>query len=297
MAQIYKKKLVPLRIYQEKITFAKQKQDYYMKYLKIFIWIITIPIVSAILFNEIIIEYYSYAKEIKPKLSIKPSLDTLTIIIIGDSWAAYHSNYNPHLKKMLETLVGTNVQVLSNGYVGAKTKTVYLCMHDSISQWGTKCLLDRSPDYCIISTGINDAVAKIGIRNYCYHYNLIIKHLLSANIKPIVLDMPDVDYKKIFKQETLIANIRHFISSVITNAPIWDFGEYRRSLQETLHQYIKRGEIIYIPSSNWNEKGFSDSRGIYLDDHIHLNKKGYQILDSCIVSHIYNDMHSTPDFQ
>ena len=114
--------------------------------------------------------------------------DTLVVIFIGDSWAAYHSQYDLHLKLCIEAKVNKPTKVISRGTVGAKTKTVYTNMHDSTPS-GTKALIDNSPDYAIISAGINDAVAKMGTDNYCHHYNLIIKELLSVGIKPIILDM------------------------------------------------------------------------------------------------------------
>ena len=104
---------------------------------------------------------------------------------------------------------------MSKGTVGAKTKFIYKEMHTDTPS-GTKELIELSPDYAIVSAGINDAVAKMGAENYCHHYNLIIKTLFSAGIKPIIIDMPQVDYKAVYQRESTTAKIRHHISSWIT---------------------------------------------------------------------------------
>ena len=154
-----------------------------------------------------------------------------------------------------------------------------------------------SPDYAIVSAGINDAVAKMGTGYYCHHYRLIIKELLSAGIKPIILDMPQVDYKAVYQRESMIARIRHHISSFVTNTPFWTFDEYREALKSLISQGEIKKRLIYIPASEWNPEGYMDSRMLYKEDHVHLNENGYYLLDSCITSHIYKDHKPTLDFQ
>lgn len=241
--------------------------------------------------------YYSFAERKVIEHKGKQASDTLNIIIIGDSWAAYHAEYDSQLKSILESKLKTIVTVNSKGSVGAKTKTIYSNMFDSISYLGTKIMIDSSPEYAIIFAGINDAIAKMGTKNYCYHYNLIIKNLLSAGIKPIVIDMPQVDYKAVYQRENHIKKVRHKFSSWLTNSPLWSFDTYRKELKITVRQEVSKNQIIYIPSLEWNPKGYADPRKLYLEDHIHLNKKGYILLDSCIASYILSDIHPTHDFQ
>jgi lysophospholipase L1-like esterase len=241
--------------------------------------------------------YYSFAEEKEIEHKRKPASDTLKIIVIGDSWATYHSDYDMQLKSFLETKLKKNVTVFSKGAVGAKTKAIYANMYNSISYGGTKEMIDLSPDYAIISAGINDAIAKMGTQNYCHHYKLIINNLLSAEIKPIIIDMPQVDYKAVYKRENIIKKIRHQFSGWLTNAPLWSFDTYRKELMLMISQDVLRNQIIFIPSSEWNPKGYADPRQLYLEDHIHLNEKGYYLLDSCIASHIFSDIQLTHDFQ
>ena len=241
-------------------------------------------------------DYHSFEDKIVTKYkNVEHNNDTITVIFIGDSWAAYHSQYDQHLESYIETKINKPTKVISKGTVGAKTKTIYNKMHCSPS--GTMDLIKLSPNYAIVSAGINDAVAKMGTENYCYHYNLIIKELLSAGIKPIIIDMPQVDYMAIYQRGSIISHIRHHISSWITDAPLWSFENYRIALQSLLNRNGLIKQIIYIPASEWNPEGYKDSRMLYKEDHVHLNEKGYLLLDSCITSYIYHDITSTHDSQ
>ena len=263
------------------------------------IWYIVflLIVIGFVHIGYVLKDYYSLAEEFVSKhQDVEHNNDTITVIFIGDSWAAYHSQYDQHLKSCIETKINKPTKVISKGTVGAKTKTIYYKMHDC-SPSGTKNLVKQSPDYAIVSAGINDAVAKMGTENYCYHYNLIIKELLSAGIKPIIIDMPQVDYKAIYLRESVIAHIRHYISSWYTGAPLWSFDDYRTALQSLLNRNGLRKQIIYIPASEWNPEGYKDSRMLYKKDHVHLNEKGYLLLDSCITSYIYHDIKSTHDSQ
>lgn len=241
--------------------------------------------------------YYSIADDIiTQKVKKTREGDSLIVIFIGDSWAAYHSKYDHHLMTCIEREINKPTKVISRGTVGAKTKTIYKEMHiDGPS--GTKELIELLPNYAIVSAGINDAVAKMGTKNYCHHYNLIIKELISVGIKPIVIDMPQVDYRAIYQRESMIAKIRHHISSWITGAPLWSFENYRTALQSLIRQDEINNHLIFIPAFEWNPEGYKDSRHLYLEDHVHLNENGYFLLDSCITSTIYHDIMSTHDFQ
>ena len=262
------------------------------------ILIVFILIVACLIYiGHVLRNYYSLAQEYISKPNHQTLYhDTISVIFIGDSWASYHSQYDQQLKENLETKLNKPTRVTSKGTVGAKTKTIYTEMHAD-SPFGTKELIKLSPNYAIVSAGINDAVAKMGTEYYCHHYNLIIKELLSAGIKPIILDMPQVDYKAIYKRETMLAKIRHHISSWLTGAPLWTFDNYRAALQSLINQEIIKKHLIFIPAYEWNPEGYKDSRHLYIEDHVHLNEKGYFLLDSCITSKIYNDIMSTHDSQ
>lgn len=252
-------------------------------------------LICIVYIGYIIVEYYSLVeKNITPTTTKIHKGDSLIVIFVGDSWASYHSRYDQQLKRCLESELNKPTKVISKGTVGAKTKAIYREMHED-SPSGTKALIELSPDYAIVSAGINDAVAKMGTEYYCHHYNLIIKELISAGIKPIIIDMPQVDYRAVYQRESMIAKIRHHISSWITDAPLWTFDNYRSTLQSLIRQDEIKKHLIYIPASEWNPDGYADSRMLYKEDHVHLNEKGYLLLDSCISSYIYHDMMTTHD--
>ncbi len=236
-------------------------------------------------------EYYSWEKERTTDYTGKKPLsdDTLRVIMIGDSWAAYHQPHDTLLARMLQDKTHKPVSVKSSGMVGAKTKAIYELMFDSISPVGTRTLIKNHPDYCIISAGINDAVAKMGPENYVHHYSLILKQLIANNITPICIDMPDVDYKAVFMREALTMRIRHRLANMIIGTSPWSFEEYRDALKDKLsHNEFEC--VIYIDAKSWNKDGHKDSRHLYLPDKIHLNAKGYTLLDSAIVNAIEKDM-------
>lgn len=259
--------------------------------------LLLIIVVSMVFIGLKLADYYSFAERKQLQFPSKRYHDTLCIIFLGDSWAAYHYKYNKQLTNILESKIKKPVVVHSKGAIGAKTKAIYFNMFDSISSSGTKKMIDNIPDYAIITTGINDAVAKMGIKNYRHHYNLIINFLITAGIKPIIIDIPQVDYKTVFQRETVIANLRHLISSWLTKAPLWDYEEYRKELFLLVNQDSLKTKIIYIPASTWNPKGYADPRQIYKEDHIHLNERGYKLLDSCIASYICFDLQTIHDSQ
>ena len=281
----------------KRMLFPINDRNEMIKRVHIKLIVFLFVVVSLTYIGSVFKGYYSLAEEIVSKPgNFTLYHDTITVIFIGDSWASYHSQYDQHLKTSIETTINKPTKVISKGIVGAKTKTIYIKM-DDYSLAGTKALIDSSPDYAIISAGINDAVAKMGTDNYCHHYNLIIKKLLSAGIKPIILDMPQVDYRAVYQRESIIAQLRHRISSWYTGAPLWTFDNYRSALRALIRQDKIKKHLIYIPASEWNPEGYADSRMLYKEDHVHLNEKGYLLLDSCISSYIYHDMMTTHDSQ
>jgi len=257
-------------------------------------FIILVCITSVVIYiTNTLHHYYSFAEENTISYhSHRQSNDTVKIIMIGDSWAAYHNQAGNDtiLKNILGKAINKPVDVIASGMIGAKTKTIYKLMFDSISNRGTKKMLQKTPHYCIISAGINDAVAKMGPSNYTYHYDLIVKQLLTNNIIPIIIDMPDVDYKSVYQRETFFAKTRHRISCFLNNTDMWSFDKYRESLQNDITNKGNNKKVIFINAQDWNPKGFKDPRKLYQQDHIHLNQEGYHLLDSCIAAYIARDL-------
>ncbi len=230
--------------------------------------------------------YYRYAQPqdvVLEFLSLNNRKDTLKVAFIGDSWADYHYPYDSLLCSMLSK-DAKMVSVKSKGNVGAKSKEIYERLSTTTNQ-----ILMWHPQYCVISAGINDAVAKLGKDYYVYHYQLILNHLIRLGIKPIVVEIPDVNYRAIANRESWTMRLRHLVSSLLTGSEIYGFESYRASLWSAVNHLEKEGKILYIPVSVWNAGGYLDDREFYQSDETHLNAKGYHLLDSCIASEIILD--------
>ena len=230
--------------------------------------------------------YYHLAKKqmlITEKMT-RVSDDTLKIAFIGDSWAAYHHDYDMELGSMFNAH-GQPSHVLSIGNVGAKSKEIYQRMYSS-----TKPILLKQPDYCVVSAGINDAVAKMGKDYYVHHYMLILQQLLDLKIKPVVLEMPEVNYRAIAGRERWTMRLRHVLSSVITDSELYGFESYKTALTNAIKNAGLQNHIVHISADLWDPDGYRDSRGLYSSDETHLNAKGYEVLDSCIASEITKDL-------
>lgn len=230
--------------------------------------------------------YYHFAKRqyVMGEMMSIPPHDTLKIAFIGDSWADYHRDYDKDLESRL-TQKNRPAQIVSQGNVGAKSKEIYERLFTT-----TKPLLEWHPDYCVISAGINDAVAKMGKDYYVHHYMLIIRQLLDMGIIPVVLEMPEVNYHAIASRESSTMRIRHILSSLITDSELYGFESYKNALAFAIKEANIQNRVVYISSDLWNSNGFRDERGLYMSDETHLNVRGYESLDSCITIEILKDI-------
>lgn len=246
----------------------------------------TITIVLLLVGSLRLHPYYHLAKKqaMMRDTMTKISNDTLIIAFIGDSWAAYHHDYDKKLESMLYDK-GLSTHVVSLGHVGAKSREIYQRLYST-----TKLVLLEHPDYCIVSAGINDAVAKMGKDYYVHHYMLILQQLLDLDIKPVVLEMPEVNYRAIAGREPWTMRLRHILSSLMTGSELHGFDSYKSALVSAIKKADMQNRIVFISADSWNPGGYEDPRGLYLSDETHLNAKGYEVLDSCIASAILKDI-------
>jgi hypothetical protein len=70
---------------------------------------------------------------------------------------------------------------------------------------------------------------------------------------------------------------------------MYNYQEYRDALLSMLESEGLKERILYIPMKEWNGNGVEINHSLFLEDCIHLNKRGYESLDSCIASQIAND--------
>lgn len=219
--------------------------------------------------------------------------DTLRVVMIGDSWAGMHNEagLDSLLQDKFNTQTACPVIVKSCGRGGEKSRGIYSLMFE-YGKYGTRSILSEGPDYCIVMAGINDAAANRGVRQYLYHYKLILDFLLSNNIRPVVVEIPDVNLWVIYGKKPIKDMFGDYLKSVMTGCDMYNYHEYREALLSMLTREDMMKEIVYIPMSEWNGNGETINKHLFLKDQIHLNRKGYELLDSCIAFKIYEDYKS-----
>lgn len=220
--------------------------------------------------------------------------DTLRIAMIGDSWAGRHSYdmMDSLFQSKLSYQTGLPVKMISKGKGGAKSREIYQLLFEEDAENGTKSLIASGIDYCIISAGINDASANLGPRLYCYHMRLILNFLFSNKIRPIVVETPDVNIWNVYGGKPLKDLASDYVRSMMSHCKMYQMREYRDSLRAMLINENLLDSVIYIHMNEWNGDGTNINQQLFLDDQIHLNRKGYEILDSCIANAISADVMS-----
>lgn len=220
--------------------------------------------------------------------------DTIRVAMIGDSWAEMHSSNRMDnvLKLKLSNLTGQPVKMSSKGKGGEKSRGIYQLLFDENNKYGTKAIIASGLDYCIISAGINDASANLGPRLYCYHMQLILKYLLFNKIRPVLIEVPDVNIWNVHGRKPLKDLASDYLRSIMAHCKMYQMEEYRDSLYAMLINENLVDSVIYIHANEWNGSGTNINKHLFLDDQIHLNKKGYKLLDSCIANAIAADLKS-----
>ena len=63
-------------------------------------------------------------------------------------------------------------------------------------------------------------------------------------------------------------------------------NEYRDAYNSLLYEHKWEDKVITIRNEDWNPLGYKDNRNLYDEGQMHLNEKGYFVLDSCIANKI-----------
>ena len=248
-------------------------------------------------------QYYQYRRKslwvFENKRDYYPVLyhedDTIRIAMIGDSWAALHSqNMMDNLfQSILSDQTNLPVKMISKGKGGEKSRGIYQLMFENNKE-GTKTIFAQGLDYCILSAGINDVAANLGPKLFCYHMRLILDFLLYNRIRPIILEIPDVNIWKVYNNKPIKDLVSDYIRSLMSHCRMYQIKEYRDSLYSMLLNENYMNSIIYIRMNEWNGTTPNINKQLFLNDQIHLNKKGYELLDSCIIIAIANDLKLKP---
>ena len=217
--------------------------------------------------------------------------DTLRIAVIGDSWAVIHSDMmmDTLLAFQLHRLTGRPVMVKSKGKGGERSKGIYNLMFEN-EGLGTKPIITSGLDYCVVIAGINDAAGNLGTREYCHHMRLIMKLLLSNGIRPVLIEIPEVDIWNIYGKRPVKYIIADYIRSKMTGSTMYNCAEYRDALISMLVFENLLDSVVFVPVDSWNGNSPQINKNYFMDDLIHLNRKGYERFDSCIAVAIANDL-------
>ena len=210
--------------------------------------------------------------------------DTLRILLIGDSWAFYHSEHPCRLSMQIERQLCRPVTISSIGFCGARSKTIYERMF-SDGEVSHKPGLLQSPDYCLVMAGVNDCYTKTGSTAYRENMELIIKFLLGHQIRPIVFDIPDFDIYGAYRRQTFSKKCLRKLSMAVTGDCVNCIPAYREALANLILEHQWEDSLIHIKSTDWN-----DRPELYKSDCLHLNDTGYQVLDSCLSAIILHDL-------
>lgn len=74
----------------------------------------------------------------------------------------------------------------------------------------------------------------------------------------------------------------YLVSMLLTRSKMDCIQDYRNAYIDLIKEHEWERQVITISYKDWNPDGYKDIRGLYDGGLMHLNAKGYSILDSCI---------------
>lgn len=237
------------------------------------------------------IAYRYYAPPcLKEPYQMKKPDDTLRIAYIGDSWAFMHKDHDCQIEQLLEDSLHRPVKVHSYGICGKTSKEIYDNMFENADF--KHFLQKRSYEYCFISAGINDTYKKMSTSYYQQSMDGIIQMLLANHIHPIILEIPDYDIQKAYYNQKTNRKMLRKLSMYMNNTPLECKQLFRHTLDELVNTNNYQEIISIIRYQSWNNEYNNDQQKLYKGDGMHLNDKGYEILDSVIANEILTIEHS-----
>lgn len=228
----------------------------------------------------------------------RPDDDTLRVAVIGDSWAEYHMTLecDTIFCRFAKRLTSRPVKCFSIGHSGKTTKEIYYEMfadHTVEHAWERdRCsqpLIEQHPDYCILMAGINDMRLFMTRKYYVGNYRLMLNLLIQNGIRPVVMEMPDVDFKYNHENRKFFRRWKMNMVSFFTGIDYSCAQLYRDTMTAMLKETGLDQKVLFIPMTAWNAGGVEAWPQNFLDDRFHLNLDGYHVLDSCMAVDIVKD--------
>ena len=204
---------------------------------------------------------------------------TLVLICIGLA-IPVHNYYNPASERSAYTCQQHQDDTLRLAMIGDSWVFNHYPYNDTLASMIRQII--KKPT--IVSAyglcgSINDTYKKMGAKYYAQNSTNILRFLLKNNIKPILLEIPNYDINYAYEHQTADRKLLRQLSMLLTRSELDCRQEYRQALA---HELVKTGigeqiQIIHFPGT----------LEYYKSDRMHLNEKGYHILDSCIVNEIH----------
>lgn len=238
-------------------------------------------VVSLIIFclGYYIKPYYTPAEKQEGLIVMSHSDDTIRIAYIGDSWAEMHKNIDCVIDSCVSEDTGRPVILKTAGVSGLTSKNVYYGFFRNDSM---RNVIEWGPDFCFVVAGINDSDRKMGKNYYKENMRLILELLLENHITPVVLEIPSYDIYFSYKRRNRLIKIQYLVSMLLTWSKMDCIEDYRDAYNELIREQKWWNRVITISYKDWNPEGYKDKRDLYDGGLMHLNSKGYFVLDSCI---------------
>ena len=124
---------------------------------------------------------------------------------------------------------------------------------------------------------------------------MILDFLLTNGIRPVIVEVPDVDIWTIYGNKPPKDLLADYIKSTMTRCKMYHYHEYREALYTMLQNEQLLDKVVLVPMTGWNGEGDILNPSLFMEDKIHLNHKGYEKLDYCIAVAIANDLKQFQD--
>jgi len=230
-------------------------------------------------------KYYFPNKQMTAYQTAHHNDDTLRIAYIGDSWAYIHQQQKQcQIPQMIEEQAQRPTNIYSYGLSGRTSNEIYEALF--ADNHLKKLFSEQGADVCFISAGINDVNKKLSSEYYQESMDNIIRFMLTNDIRPIILEIPDYDIYKAYRGLKTSSKLLRKISMAINSVPMDCKQTYRDALDSLVKKKGYQNKVSIIRYKTWNYDYPEDQNRLYLKDGVHLNDYGYSVLDSVIAKEI-----------
>ena len=199
---------------------------------------------------------------------------------------------NCKIAQIIEDSIHCPISVHSFGICGLTSKEIYEHIFDDPDF--RQFMQDKKYDYCFVSAGINDTYKKMSSSYYKKSMEGIIDLLLANHIHPIIMEIPDYNIMKAYDNQKKDKKLIRRLSMYVNSTPLDCRQDFRDALDELINEKGYNDIISVIRYKSWNNDYEDNLKRLYLNDGMHLNEKGYLVLDSMIaktISHHYASKH------